>query len=113
MLQAAFMFRPGRSDAEFDALNAQIAACAAGLDGFLGEETWRSPDGTLRLAIYYWRDRQVLDRFVQDTVHRKAKSRQAEWYDGYHVIISEIVSTYGDGRLEHLTGDGRRSGRAR
>lgn len=112
MLQAAFMFRPGRTNAEFDALTARIAACAAGIDGFLGEETWRSSDGTLGLAVYDWSHREALDRFVQDAVHREAKGRQAEWYDGYHVIISEIVSTYGDGRLQHVTGDGRRARRA-
>jgi heme-degrading monooxygenase HmoA len=111
MLQAAFMFRPGRTDAEFDALTAQIEACAKGIDGFLGEETWRSPDGALGLAIYDWTDRAALDRFVRDAVHREAKGRQAEWYDGYHVVISEVISTYGDGRLPHVTGDGRRARR--
>lgn len=113
MLQAAFLFRPRRTDAEFDALNARIAARAAGIDGFVGEEAWRSPDGTLALAIYYWSHREALDRFVRDAVHRKAKGRQAEWYDGYHVVVSEVVSTYGDGRLPHVTGDGRRARKGR
>ncbi|WP_299794460.1 antibiotic biosynthesis monooxygenase [uncultured Marivita sp.] len=108
MFQAAFMFRPGQTDAEFDAFTAQINACANRLDGFLGEENWRSPDGTIRLAIYYWEDRACLDAFVRDPVHRQAKARQAEWYNGYHVIMSKVISTYGDERLPHVTGDSRR-----
>lgn len=108
MLQASFLFRPGRLDAEFEALNAAIGARAREIAGFVGEEGWRSPDGSLRLAVYFWTDRESLDRFLRDDVHRRAKGRQREWYDGYHVIVSEIVSTYGDGRLPHVTGDSLR-----
>lgn len=112
MYQAAFMFRPGPTDAEFQAFNAQINACAIRLDGFLGEENWQSPDGSLRMALYYWADRICLDAFVRDPIHRKAKARQAEWYNGYHVIVSEVISSYGDGRLPHPTGDSRRKNNA-
>ncbi|WP_227287690.1 hypothetical protein [Boseongicola sp. H5] len=113
MLQATFMFRPGQIDAEFDVLNAQISARAEQIDGFVGEESWRFPKGDLRLAVYYWSDREGLDRFVRDAVHVKAKGRQSQWYNGYHVIVSQIVSTYGDGKLPHVTGDWRRTRRAR
>ena len=26
----------------------------------------------------------------------------ARWYDGYQIVISEVVRTYGDGRMPHL-----------
>jgi heme-degrading monooxygenase HmoA len=108
VFQACFLFRPGEIDDEFHRRNAEIGARAAAIDGFLGEEAWQSPDGTLRNAVYYWATRDGLDQFVRDAAHRDAKSQQARWYNGYHVIISEVTQTYGDGRLPHVTGDSRR-----
>lgn len=108
MFQACFIFRPGKIDEEFHQRNADISARAAAIEGFLGEEAWRSPDGSLRNAVYYWATREGLERFVRDAAHRDAKSKQARWYNGYHVIISEVTDTYGDGKLPHVTGDARR-----
>jgi heme-degrading monooxygenase HmoA len=108
MYQATFIFRPGVIDTEFHDRNAEISARAAAIDGFLGEESWRSANGALRSAVYFWATREGLDQFVRDPAHRDAKARQARWYDGYHVIISEVTHTYGDGKLPHITGDARR-----
>lgn len=108
MYVASFIFRPGTIDQEFHDRNAEISSRAASIDGFLGEESWRSPDGTLRNAVYYWATKDGLDRFVRDPEHRAAKGKQRQWYQGYHVIISEVTDTYGDGRLPHVTGDARR-----
>ncbi|MBO6767654.1 MAG: hypothetical protein JJ901_05030 [Erythrobacter sp.] len=105
---ASFMFRPGTLDAEFTALNRKISSQANNLEGFLGEENWISDDGSLRVANYWWADRASLDRFMRDKVHLYAKSRQSRWYDGYHVVIAEVLAAYGDGRLSHVTGDTRR-----
>lgn len=109
MFQASFIFRPGKLDEEFHRINDTVAEEARGMDGYLGEESWSSPAGGLRLVNYFWRDREALDAFVALASHRSAKREQARWYEGYHVIISEVVGTYGDGRLPHLTGDTRRS----
>ncbi|KWV94025.1 hypothetical protein ASS64_09200 [Erythrobacter sp. AP23] len=108
MLMASFMFRPGTPDADFTALNREISSRANSLEGFLGEENWISDDGSLRVANYWWADRASLDLFIRDKVHRYAKSRQSRWYDGYHVVIVEVLAAYGDGRLPHVTGDTRR-----
>ena len=81
------------------------------MEGFVAEESWQSPDGGLRMAAYYWATREALDAFVRDGAHRQAKARQARWYEGYHVIVSQVVDTYGDGRLPHPTGDARRARR--
>jgi hypothetical protein len=31
--------------------------------------------------------------------HVQAKSKQANWLDGYQVVISQVLRTYGDSRL--------------
>lgn len=108
MFVASFIFRPGVIDQDFHDRNAEIGLRASTIDGFLGEEAWRSPNGDLRNAVYYWATREGLEKFVRDPAHRDAKGQQARWYDGYHVVISEITDTYGDGRLPHVTGDARR-----
>lgn len=108
MFQASFLYRPGTLDSEFHRVSGAVADEAAQMEGFLGEESWTCRDTGLCNAVYYWRDRPSLDAFVRAAAHRAAKRQQARWYDGYHVIISEIVATYGDGRLAHVTGDSRR-----
>lgn len=111
MFQATFVFKPGKIDREFHDRNAEIGKRAAAIEGFLGEESWQSPDGTLRQAVYYWASQEGLTAFVNDKAHREAKKEQGRWYEGYHVIISKITNTYGDGRLLHPTGDARKRGR--
>ncbi|MCU0484007.1 MAG: hypothetical protein MUC54_07045, partial [Chloroflexi bacterium] len=41
--------------------------------------------------------------FAQAVEHREAKADYARWYDAYQVIVAEIRSVYGDGRLGHIT----------
>jgi len=108
MYQASFIFSPGPLDSDFHEANAVIAQAAQAIDGYLGEESWASSATGLRMATYYWRTREALDAFARLASHRAAKRQQGRWYRGYHVIISSIETTYGDGRLGHVTGDQRR-----
>lgn len=111
MYLASFIFRPGLLDDEFRRINDAVAEAARGIEGYAGEDAWSSDAAGLRMANYYWRTRDALDAFAAQAQHSAAKREQRRWYDGYHVIISKIVTTYGDGRLEHVTGDARREGR--
>lgn len=110
MYQANFIFRPGELDEDFHQANAMIGGAAAAIDGYLGEESWSSPTTGLCMATYYWRTREALDEFTCLATHRAAKQQQSRWYQGYHVIVSKIETTYGDGKLGHMTGDARRWG---
>lgn len=103
MYQVAFMFRPGEYDDEFHRLNDEIQAAAEAADGYLGQETWVSPDGATRNAVYYWNDLPGLREFADVAAHRTAKAQYRRWYDGYQIVIAEVVETYGDGRLPHIT----------
>jgi hypothetical protein len=35
-------------------------------------------------------------------MHQEAKAKQANWLDGYQVIISEVIKSYGDAKLTML-----------
>ena len=108
MYSAAFIFRPGSYDDEFHRLNKLIDTAAKETDGFLGAESWRSPDGGTLNATYYWDSLEALQSFSQKANHLQAKKQYRRWYDGYHIVVSEVIRSYGDGAITHLTPDDRR-----
>jgi len=101
MYVATFHWLPGQFDEAFHALNARIDAVARANPGFVSAESWQSADGSRRCVNYYWRDMDSLQAFAVDPGHLDAKRDYARWYAGYHVVISEVVRSYGDGRLPH------------
>lgn len=103
MFSISFIFRPGAYDDDFHRLDDAIAALAKGTEGFLGSEVWASRDGKTTNAVYYWSDLDCLRDFAQAVEHREAKAHFSRWYDAYQVIVAEIRTVYGDGRLEHIT----------
>ena len=52
--------------------------------------------------VYYWDSLDNLQALIRHPVHQQAKAAQANWLDGYKVVISEVVRTYGDSRIDHL-----------
>ncbi|GGA74818.1 hypothetical protein GCM10011521_11270 [Arenimonas soli] len=105
MYIAAFHWLPAQYDDQFHQLNAQIDAVARANPGFVGAESWQSGDGARRCATYYWRDLDSLQAFATDPAHLQAKRQYARWYAGYQIVISEVVRSYGDGRMPHLAAD--------
>jgi len=103
MICCQFIFRPGTYDDEFHALDDAVAVFARSLPGFMDVERWQSPDGSIINAAYYFRDLAPVRELSQFPEHLTAKSRQAQWYDGYRIVVSEVVANYGDGRLPHVT----------
>ena len=103
MFSISFIFKPGTYDDEFHRLDAATEAVANGTEGFLGSETWWSKDGTACNAVYYWEDLKHLSGFAQAVTHKEAKASYDRWYDGYQVVVAEIRTVYGDGRLDHIT----------
>jgi heme-degrading monooxygenase HmoA len=101
MYLAAFIFEPGEYDAEFHRLNALIGAAAKASPGYLGTESWVASSGKLRNVTYYWRDLDSLQAFSHDPNHLEAKREYARWYRGYHILVSQVLRSYGDG-LEGL-----------
>ncbi|MFN8126388.1 MAG: hypothetical protein U0R64_07770 [Candidatus Nanopelagicales bacterium] len=103
MFQISFMFEPGDYDDEFHRLDAEIQAAALDNDGYVGQEMWVSEDGVTRNAVYFWNSLAALREFADVAAHRAAKAQYDRWYRGYHIVVAEIVETYGDGRLPHVT----------
>lgn len=110
MYSASFIFEPGTYDARFHELNALIDTAARATDGYIGVESWWSEDGTRANATYYWRSLEALREFSSHPIHIEAKRQYRRWYRGYHIVIAEVVRSYGDGRLSiaHFTPSERR-----
>ena len=103
MYMIAFLFLPGEYDETFHTLDAQIDAAALETPGYLGQESWQSLDGLKVNATYYWDNLENLQTFSRHPVHLEAKRQYARWYNGYQIVISEVIRSYGDGRYEHFT----------
>jgi len=67
--------------------------------GYLGEESWENPAQGLISNVYYWESLEALQALMRHPAHLQAKARQADWLDGYQVVISQVLRTYGDSRL--------------
>jgi|tagenome__1003787_1003787.scaffolds.fasta_scaffold19282741_2 heme-degrading monooxygenase HmoA len=103
MYCASFIWEPGTYDAEFHRMNDLIKNVAESSDGFLGSESWQSADGSRKCANYYWSDLETLRTFSVNPIHKEAKKQYARWYKGYQIVVSEVIRSYGDGKLRHIT----------
>lgn len=103
MYSAAFIFEPSQYDEEFYRLDGLISKAADNTPGYLGREVWKSADGRQTNATYYWESLESLQQFSRDANHLEAKKQYQRWYAGYQIVIAEIVRSYGDGKLDHLT----------
>ena len=99
MFSSTFIFAKRQFDDEFHRLDQQIAEAARTMPGYLGEEAWENPATGLVSNVYYWESLEALQALIQHPTHLQAKARQAEWLDGYQVIISQVLRTYGDAKL--------------
>lgn len=99
MLTATFVFKLNNTDGDFKKLDEEIMLRAEANPGYRGKEKWLSPDGSQIRVIYYFETKEHLSEFSRDEVHRQAKARYAEWYDGYRVEIAELTASWGDGNL--------------
>ncbi len=112
MYSAAFIFRPGNYEDEFHRLNKLIDKVATGTSGYLGAESWFSKDGKMVNATYYWESLDSLQEFSRHPTHLEAKRQYSRWYDGYHIVVSEVLKSYGDGTIDHFTPNDREKERS-
>lgn len=99
MYSSTFIFAKKQFDDAFHRLDEEISSMAKALPGYLGEETWENAETGLVSNVYYWESLEALQALVQDPRHLEAKAAQANWLDGYQVIISQVLRTYGDAKL--------------
>jgi len=89
MYSATFIFDKKQFDARFQQIDAEIAVFARDTTGYLGEEAWENMQG--------------LQELMQHPRHLEAKAAQANWLNGYQVVIAQVISAYGDGTFPHPT----------
>lgn len=99
MICCQFIFKPGVYDDDFHRLDGQIDQFARSLPGFEKVENWRSPDGQVVNAVYYFADRESVAQLARFPQHVEARNQVHRWYDGYRIVVSEVTASYGDGRL--------------
>lgn len=107
MFCVQFIFDAGGLTEEFFEIDGLIDQAANANDGFIGKDNWVAKGGSRFNSIYYWQNEASLKAFSQHPKHLEAKRRYQEWYNGFHVVISEIIKTYGDGAFDHVTGNDR------
>jgi heme-degrading monooxygenase HmoA len=101
MYTSTFTFAKGRFDDEFHALDDEIARLAKSIPGYLGEETWENASTGLVSNVYFWETLEALQTLMRHPSHLAAKARQAQWLDGYQVVVAQVIGTYGDGGIPH------------
>lgn len=102
---STFTFGVRAFDAEFHAIDQHIAEAARAIPGYLGEEAWENPTTGLVCNVYYWSSLEALRTLIEHPAHLVAKQRQAEWLDGYQVVIAQVMRCYGDGGIAHPLAD--------
>ncbi|MEM7762951.1 MAG: antibiotic biosynthesis monooxygenase [Pseudomonadota bacterium] len=107
MYSVAFIFKPGELDDDFHVLDQQIERFAESLDGFVGKEVWHRADNQLINSTYCWRDEASLKTFSRYRAHLRAKKDYQRWYQGFHIVVSKVERSYGDGAIDHLTPNDR------
>jgi len=101
MYSSTFIFAKKEFDDEFHRLDRAIAEAAKSIPGYLGEEAWENTSTGLVSNVYYWSSLESLQTLMQHPKHLEAKAAQSKWLDGYQVIISQVLRTYGDAKLCH------------
>ena len=103
MYSATFIFDKKQYDDAFYALDKTIAEAAKETDGYIGEESWENAETGRVCNVYYWRDLQCLQNLINHPKHLEAKALQANWLNGYQIVIAEVIRAYGDGSIGHPT----------
>jgi heme-degrading monooxygenase HmoA len=98
---STFIFSAKPFDDEFHRLDQAIASAARAIPGYLGEESWENARTGQVSNVYYWNSLDALRTLVEHPMHREAKAAQSNWLDGYQVVISQVLRTYGDAGLAH------------
>ncbi|WP_100412110.1 antibiotic biosynthesis monooxygenase [Acidovorax sp. 69] len=102
MYSSTFIFATKQFDDTFHRLDEAIATAARSIDGYLGEESWEDSARGLVSNVYYWKSLEALQALMQHPTHLEAKAAQAQWLNGYQVVIAQVLRTYGDDKLAGL-----------
>jgi len=94
---STFIFAKRQFDAEFHRLDEIIARAAKETPGYLGEESWENAATGVVSNVYYWSSLAALQALMAHPAHVQAKAAQADWLEGYRVVIAKVLRAYGGG----------------
>ena len=103
MYSATFIFDKKQFDDTFYALDKEIAEAAKNTTGYIGEEAWENAETGRVSNVYYWKSMEGLQELMNHPKHLQAKAAQANWLNGYQVVIAQVLRAYGDGTFAHPT----------
>jgi hypothetical protein len=95
MYTSTFIFSAKVYDEDFHRFNDEIARRARALPGFLGEEEWHNERMGLHSEVYYWQTQEAMRELITMPVHSEAKAQHERWIGQYRVVLSEVMTTYG------------------
>ncbi len=101
MFSSTFTFAKKQYDDEFYRLDEAIAAAAKSIPGYLHEEAWENPATGLMSNVYYWESLEALQQLINHPIHQQAKAASDNWLAGYHVVIAQVIRSYGNPDLGH------------
>lgn len=96
MICCSFIFEPLAYDEEFHRLDAEIAAYAKSLAGFVKVERWCSDDGLVRNSMYFFESMEPVLALAKFPAHSEAKSKVGKWYKHSRIDIFELTGRYGE-----------------
>ena len=99
MICCQIVFEQVSYDQTFHLLDNEIAEYARTLPGFITNHTFYSENKKISNAIYYFENMESVKQLASYPIHISAKQKVDNWYNGYKVVISEVTSEYGDGKL--------------
>lgn len=102
MYCAQFIFKPGTYDEQFHKFDNEIEAFVLTIDGFRGAEHWLSLDGEIKNSMYYFDTMDAVKTLSKYPAHLEAKKLYKNWYDGYQIVVSEVLSIYGDNTIKTI-----------
>ena len=103
MISATFLFKQFASDPVFESLDQSIENFVTNHPEYLGRDQWSNQEKGILAVVYYFESEKGLEALKEFSDHKTAKLNHAQWYEGYQVIISQVIKSYGNGKLEHVT----------
>lgn len=101
MISATFIFKQKSTDIEFETLDHSIEKFVINHPEYLGRDQWSNQEKGILAVVYYFQSEKGLAALKTFSEHKEAKSKYNKWYEGYKVIISQVLHTYGDSNLDH------------
>jgi len=89
-----FTSRRTAEDGGYDETAGRMAELAKGMQGYLGIESARGPDG-VGITVSYWESEAAIANWKRQADHLAAQSRgKRQWYEHYELRVAKVERAY-------------------